>query len=104
MLVYSFIDALCLPIKIRNIVLIIGALLWTLVAVIWTWKDIYLNTDQRYLKVCNGECTIDLVYWIASPWRIVSIFVWRQTVLSIINRHSHVATLIFKSVIVKWVK
>ena len=104
MLIYSFIDALCLPIKIRNIVLIIGALVWTLPAISSTYMDLHLHNDQRYLKLWNGKFTIDLVYWIATSWRIVSIFVWRQTVLSFMYRNKNIATLIANSIVIKWVE
>ena len=78
--VYCLLDALQMPLWVKSSILVIGSIFFTFLAVYFTF---FVNNDLQRFHVGDLEMTLDLTSWIASSIRILAIFAWKQTFISI---------------------
>lgn len=102
-LIYSFIDGLQISIRFRIFVLITGSMFISTLAIYHTILETNVDGDGRiiYTNIFGRKIMIDIIGWSAGSLRIISLFVWRQTIYSLYYRDK--ATSINQQVSIKWV-
>ena len=85
--------------KVTFIFGLITSLACSLAAILWTFNVIY--SEEQELELWSGYY-IGLNEWIASCWRVVALFLWKQTLMAAYTRGEW-CICIYLSPYIKWV-
>ena len=80
-LAFCLIDGLRMTYKVRTILTILCASIFTFDSIYWT----FLYTDSRFVELHLGTYSVpfDMKEWAASSMRVLTLFVWKQTIYGI---------------------
>ena len=96
---YTMIDGYYVPNKYRSFMIVFGSLMFSIMAISFTYYEVAMDDPLRVLNVAGLKW--DLLDYASNSMRVVSIFIWKQTIYSL-WKPQH-AVLIQKSVALKWI-
>ena len=94
MILFCLLDGLRLSLRVKVFIVMIATIMFTLESFKWT----FILTKPCYLEIAS--LAFDITSLAVSSIRIVTIFEWRQTILSIFRKNT--STFIKKSVKIVW--
>ena len=97
--IYGVVDGLNISFGYKVIVLTLGSVYATAAAIFHTFRT-FDNDVYKTFVIFGQQYTADLNAFMGSSWRILAIFMWKQTILSMYK--PDVATSLFKSVKIVW--
>eukprot|EP01084_Bolivina_argentea_P093612 168346_1 len=98
MFVYTFIDGFYVSMRYKRIASVVGAILFTAGTLSFMWAQMTNHHTKRSMEILGLE--IDILSWASSSMRVVTIFVWKQTIYSLLKPEK--AIMIKRSVLLKW--